>query len=248
MDLQEAIHRNTSNIATSSFPPDYSESSEECPSYSCSIAHSSTLFMKRELSTPSTLSTCRKWRAVHAEVYGTMLQVRVLHGCSNASRHQQIISAIQGSPPSFARSPTCKYTLQGGQAGIAFEYTKRKFVFRVRAEAEQFLLLTDTLPSMLEWIEVLNAAINISLPIESREMLVQRTVPRPPNTKSFVLNYSIKHKLLKLWAKRTPSTISASQIPGDRKEELRSVQFTAEIQERVSSELSVRIDTPISSR
>lgn len=201
MATREAIHDNKLKSTPSTLPPSYSESSETCPSYSCSVAHSSTLLMKRELSTPTTISARRNWKAVHAEVCGTLLRVRALQGIGSQSHHLQRLPARQGSPPSHSDPPSQVYTLQGGEAGIAADYAKRKFVFRVRAGAEQFLLAADTLSNMLKWIEALNAAINTSLPLDMRRMPNHRTLPRPSIRDTPRQDGSMKRKFLKLWAK-----------------------------------------------
>lgn len=198
MATGDAIHDSISKSTPSSLPPTYSESSETCPSYSCNVAHSSNLLMKRELSFPTTISARRNWKAVHAEVCGTVLRVRTLQSTCSQYYHQQRLSARQESPPSYSNSPSQVYTLQGGEAGIAADYAKRKFVFRVRAEAEQFLLAADTLSNMLEWIEVLNTAINISLPLDMRRMPNQKTLPRPSIQGTLRQDVSMKRKFLKL--------------------------------------------------
>jgi hypothetical protein len=46
----------------------------------------------------------------------------------------------------------------------------KAFVIRVRAEREQFVLAAESAESMLEWVEGLNQGIDISAPLEVRQM------------------------------------------------------------------------------
>jgi len=87
-------------------------------------------------------------------------------------------SAISAVASSSSSSPTCpsqnqnhipsifskafqssnvllrKYTLQYAESGLGSDYLKRRNVMRVRAEGEQFLLQTDSVMSVVNWIEV----------------------------------------------------------------------------------------------
>ncbi|GAB7351717.1 hypothetical protein MBLNU459_g2305t1 [Dothideomycetes sp. NU459] len=105
-----------------------------------------------------------------------MLLLRVL-----PSRPHQLWNRLRerlyGTDTTSRRHATKAYTLQGGEAGIATDYGKQPFVIRVRAEAEQFLLSASTLSTMLEWVDKLSAAIDISLPLELRRMPKYRTLP-----------------------------------------------------------------------
>lgn len=153
---------------------DYStdtDSSEDCPNYSCSVTLSATMHMKRELSNPRTPAPNRSWKRVHVELRGTILLIRTIMRTSFRAKHGH------ASPPPYQRCESPPYTLQGGEAGVAADYKIRPFVIRVRAEAEQFLLAADTLAMMLEWTDKLNAAIAISLPLESRMEPKYRTLP-----------------------------------------------------------------------
>ncbi|PWN30196.1 hypothetical protein BDZ90DRAFT_257289 [Jaminaea rosea] len=70
------------------------------------------------------------------------------------------------------------YTLQGAESGLAADYFKRRHVVRVRAEGEQFLLQTVSDRHVVDWIEALQAATNISQDLESRAMPKFITLPR----------------------------------------------------------------------
>ncbi|SJX63492.1 uncharacterized protein SRS1_14248 [Sporisorium reilianum f. sp. reilianum] len=70
------------------------------------------------------------------------------------------------------------YTLQGAESGLAADYLKRRHVVRVRAEGEQFLLQTRTDRHVVDWIEALQAATNVSVDLEKRPMPKFITLPR----------------------------------------------------------------------
>jgi len=54
----------------------------------------------------------------------------------------------------------------------------REFVFRLRLEGEQFLLCCSSQEDMLDWVEQLCSAIDISPPIEDRSEPRNKTLPR----------------------------------------------------------------------
>lgn len=62
------------------------------------------------------------------------------------------------------------YTLQHAESGLGNDYLKRKNVIRVRLEGEQFLLQAPDIPSVVDWIEGLHAATDVSLDIDERPM------------------------------------------------------------------------------
>ncbi|GAC75154.1 hypothetical protein PANT_14c00066 [Moesziomyces antarcticus T-34] len=70
------------------------------------------------------------------------------------------------------------YTLQSAESGLAADYLKRRHVVRVRAEGEQFLLQTRSDRHVVDWIEALQAATNVSMDLESRAMPKFITLPR----------------------------------------------------------------------
>lgn len=138
--------------------------SEVCPSYSCTTTISCNLLTKYELEAPSVPSSNRKWFPAHIEVIGTMLNISV----SPSKRHLRSLRSL--TIRSQSDCVTRNYTLQGAEVGIASDYKKRRFVIRVRAEAEQFLLEVESLSVLLNVIRVLETAIDLSLPLESRKM------------------------------------------------------------------------------
>lgn len=70
------------------------------------------------------------------------------------------------------------YTLQNAESGLAADYLKRKNVVRVRAEGEQFLLQAKDDRGVIDLIEALQAATNVSLDLDVRALPKFITLPR----------------------------------------------------------------------
>lgn len=226
------LHAKTSSLT---LPPAYTSGRgdhEECPDYSCSVNHSSTLLMKYEFDGPTSASKDRSWKPVNVELRGTLLLVRRTPSRpTKLYRRLSGVDAQQAQGP-VSRSETRSFTLQGGEAGIAADYEKRAFVIRIRAEGEQFLLALGTLSSMLEWVDRLNTAIDISMPLESRRMPRNRTLPRDNVVSTMVLKSSVFMKTCALatrfwyghglelskamWSRATVSPISRADLQQQR--------------------------------
>ncbi|CAH7681749.1 expressed protein [Phakopsora pachyrhizi] len=70
------------------------------------------------------------------------------------------------------------YTLQNAESGLAADYLKRKYTVRVRAEGEQFLLQAKDDRGVIDLIEALQAATNVSLDLDVRPLPKFITLPR----------------------------------------------------------------------
>ncbi|BGP40009.1 hypothetical protein JCM10450v2_003989 [Rhodotorula kratochvilovae] len=70
------------------------------------------------------------------------------------------------------------YSLQNAESGLAADYIKRKHVVRVRAEGEQFLLQAKDDRGVIDLIEALQAATNVSLDLDARPLPKFITLPR----------------------------------------------------------------------
>lgn len=71
-----------------------------------------------------------------------------------------------------------EYTLQHAESGLGTDYTKRRNVIRVRMEGEQFLLQARDVNEVIKWIEALQAAANIALDLDERQMPRGPVFPR----------------------------------------------------------------------
>lgn len=129
------------------------------PHYVCSVSLAANLLLKPELDDPQTASFHRRWSRVHAELCGTKLILR--------------------SEKGTGANDCITYTLQGAEAGLAADYQRRSFVIRVRAEGHQFLLAAGALAAAVDWVDKLNAAINVSLQLDDRPEPKYTTLLRP---------------------------------------------------------------------
>ncbi|KXT10829.1 hypothetical protein AC579_1947 [Pseudocercospora musae] len=143
--------------ADSTEPPPYSDNYENCssqlPEYTCSVLLVAPLLLKCEFDTPFTPSLVRNWERVTAVLRGTKLEFR-------------------------KKGRRITFGLHAAEVGLALDYRRRSNVIRVRAEGYQFLLATPSLAECLRWIEGISLGVVISDPIEERNDLLPRTVPR----------------------------------------------------------------------
>lgn len=70
------------------------------------------------------------------------------------------------------------YSLQRAESGLAADYIKRKNVVRVRLGGEQFLIQCVDQAHVVAWIEALQAATNVALDLDVRQMPKFITLPR----------------------------------------------------------------------
>ena len=70
------------------------------------------------------------------------------------------------------------YSLQYAESGLAADYVKRPHVVRVRAEGEQFLLQANDDRGVIDLVEALQAATNVSLDLDARPLPKFITLPR----------------------------------------------------------------------
>ncbi|TIC06384.1 hypothetical protein E3Q08_01298 [Wallemia mellicola] len=92
---------------------------------------------------------------------------------------------INAPPNNIRYAPTLlrSYSLQNAESGLAADYVKRRNVIRVRLLSdkgvkEQFLIQAYDQSSVIDWIEALQAATNVSLDLDSRPMPKLTTLPR----------------------------------------------------------------------
>lgn len=113
-------------------------------------------------------------------LHGTALNVYACHkdwGWGRTKRDGPNISP--DSPPWIRRAALERsYSLLHADVGIAADYRKRRYVIRVRAETDQFLLSCIELQTHLRWLEALFAAIDVAAPIDDREFPRDQSIPR----------------------------------------------------------------------
>lgn len=168
------------------FPPDYKtlapivprfpilpreeEGKEKLPGYTPSIFKQGLLIRKQELNSPFLPSPQRHWHAVHVELNNTQLNVFAALKYNHIEEHKKSKYAIG----KLLRS----YTLQYADVGVANDYTKKPYVIRLRVESEQFLLECSSQEDCIVWINVLQMAIDLALPLEERKLPKYRSIPR----------------------------------------------------------------------
>ncbi|KAG9095550.1 hypothetical protein FRC06_009691 [Ceratobasidium sp. 370] len=98
--------------------------------------------------------------------------------------HNQASSSFTSSLPHFNppfSSPNAlvrHYTLQKAESGLGSDYYKKRNVIRVRCEGEQFLLQTESVMQVVDWIEALQAGTNVALDLDERPMTKPPPFPR----------------------------------------------------------------------
>ncbi|EJD51343.1 hypothetical protein AURDEDRAFT_57318, partial [Auricularia subglabra TFB-10046 SS5] len=69
-----------------------------------------------------------------------------------------------------AREPIRVYSLQHAESGLGSDYVKKQHVVRIRAEGEQFLIQLGSVEEVVQWVEGLQAAANVALDLDERQM------------------------------------------------------------------------------
>ncbi|KZF25085.1 hypothetical protein L228DRAFT_61276 [Xylona heveae TC161] len=154
------------------------EGAELLPCYSCSLSAEAVFPMKKELHSQFRTAGSRQWNKVYVVLRGTMLNVhRVKHVGHHPFGHGPEPDAEDPLRGVAAGQLIRSYTLQHAEVGIAVDYKKLPSVIRIRAETDQFLLSCGTVEIFLHWLEQLNAAISLALPLDERTLPSYRTLP-----------------------------------------------------------------------
>ncbi|KAI9806249.1 MAG: hypothetical protein M1825_006364 [Sarcosagium campestre] len=153
------------------------DGTEALPSYTCSL-HAESLFdRKQEMKNPFERADIRTWDKVFVILRGPALQVYKLKRPSIFTDDSNMNHFAQ-LPAGMAGTLTKSYSLQHAEVGIAEDYVKRPYVIRIRAETDQFLLSCDDTNTFIHWLESLNVAIGLALPLEERSLPPNETIPR----------------------------------------------------------------------
>jgi hypothetical protein len=170
------------------------------PPYSCSVELSGVLGVRPELSSPFHVSGCRDWYDAFVVLQGTQLSIYRVKSPGLLSKNRQptkgrfiqsytLQHAEVGVASDFKKtalipkSPLAHLVPASTRQKLyetdphMFEPV-REHVIRLRLETEQFLICPTSQDSMLNWIESLCAAIDISAPIEDRSEPRYRSLPR----------------------------------------------------------------------
>ncbi|KAL2074152.1 hypothetical protein VTL71DRAFT_7930 [Oculimacula yallundae] len=157
--------------------PREDEGREVLPPYSSAISIQNVFLMKMELEGAVHQATDRNWYRVVVTLQGTALKFHKFKGSA------LFAGKDDGGKPSDSmaskKGPFLKsYNLQHADVGIAADYLKKRFVIRVRAEADQFLLSCNKIETFVLWLQSLFAAIDLAPPLDDREIPRDLSIPR----------------------------------------------------------------------
>ncbi|OBT61767.1 hypothetical protein VE03_09097 [Pseudogymnoascus sp. 23342-1-I1] len=164
------------NRSTVNITPRVEEGRETLPPYTCDLTLKAYFMRKSELegphlqppsehSNPLRRAPMRTWHRVHVTLQGTSLTI---NPCPRIN--------LKRSRP--VTPPRC-YSLQHAEAGIASDYLKRRYVIRLRVEADQLLLASDDATAHIAWLEALAAAIDLAPSLDERSLPEDASLPRP---------------------------------------------------------------------
>lgn len=142
------------------------EGNEELPDYTCSVFRSSIVNQKIECVYPGLPAKKREWVKIYTVLFGTVMRTYLIQPNGSLSINFSL------------DIPHREYTLQYAEAGIATDYVKKKYVLRVRAEGEQFLMQCASEDERDGWVEAIQAGSSIALALEDRNMPKYVTLPR----------------------------------------------------------------------
>ncbi|KAK3340984.1 hypothetical protein B0H65DRAFT_278041 [Neurospora tetraspora] len=150
------------------------------PKYSCDV-HAEGVFMRKmEIEHTIKRAEVRNWQMVYVELRGTALNIySVKKERTWFSPRHDGPDISPDSPPWVKKASLEKsYCLQHADAGIAADYRKRRYVIRLRAETDQFLLSCVELKTFVKWLDCIFAAINVAAPIDERDFPRDQSIPR----------------------------------------------------------------------
>jgi len=183
-----------SSIIPSDAPPDYDaflespslrrrfniqpredEGREILPPYSSAISLRAVFLRKMELEGAVHRAQNRNWYRVFVTLQGTAL---TFHKCKVPGMFGKSRSSPDFPAGTTKGSLLQSYNLQHADVGIAADYLKKRYVIRVRAEADQFLLSCHKIETFVLWLQSLFAAIDLAPPLDDREIPRDLSVPR----------------------------------------------------------------------
>ncbi|KAF1992009.1 hypothetical protein K402DRAFT_321780, partial [Aulographum hederae CBS 113979] len=171
------------------------------PEYSCSVHQEGIVGVKFEFSSPFVTCPESRWHDVYAVLSGTKLHLHRLKTRKCILRRARRPTAgrvlktysLQHAEVGLAtdvkelelipKSALAKLIPMSARQRVyetdphVFK-TVREYVIRLRAEGEQILLCARSQEEMLDWVEKLCAAIDISHPLEDRSEPRYRSLPR----------------------------------------------------------------------
>ncbi|KAK6088351.1 ph domain-containing protein [Seiridium cupressi] len=153
---------------------------EPLPQYTCDVQLEGVFNMKMEIVDTIKRAPARNWRAMFVQLEGTKLSIYSIKKDWGLSRSSRTGAEVFADNPPWIQKGTLEktYTLLHADVGIAADYEKRRYVIRVRAETDQFLLSCIELETFVRWLDALFAAINIAPAIDERDFPRDQSIPR----------------------------------------------------------------------
>lgn len=156
------------------------------PCYTNPFDDAAHVLLKPELTDPTTQWPNRQWFRAVLQLQGTQVLLQRTSGL-----------LLCGRPLS----------LQEAQAGLATDYHKKSFVFRLRVEGYQFLCATGSFAAAISWVDALNAAIAVSVDLDERKEPAYQTMAssRVPMTRNLAINTTNTLRFRQTWSQRKSS-------------------------------------------
>jgi len=159
--------------------PREDEGRETLPPYSSEISLENVFLRKMELEGAVHRAYDRNWCRVYVTLQGTALTFHK-HKSNGyfsgiwSSEGAKADVAVPEKKGHFLKS----YNLQHADVGIAADYYKKRYVIRVRAETDQFLISCFKIETFVKWLQSLVAAIDIAPPLDTRSLPRDLSIPR----------------------------------------------------------------------
>ncbi|KAH7170276.1 hypothetical protein EDB81DRAFT_752814 [Dactylonectria macrodidyma] len=189
---------------------------ETLPEYNTSIALEGVFCKKHEIENTTKRAEDRQWHTVYVKLTGTALNIHEVKKAWSWGRTRDDGPSIDpDNPPWIKKSRLEKsYSLLYADVGIAADYKKRRYVIRIRAETDQFLLSCVELSTFVKWLEGLFAAIDVATPLDDRDFPRDMSIPRIQRIRWF------------RGEDPTPTTVDLSELdlPEDQLDEASSSQ------------------------
>ncbi|KAG6004294.1 hypothetical protein E4U21_001191 [Claviceps maximensis] len=152
---------------------------ESLPSYKITVQLEGVFSKKHEIENTTRRAADRQWHTVFVSLNGTALNVYSAKKDWGWGRSRDGPTICPDNPPWIRKSKLEKsYSLLYADAGIAADYSKRRYVIRIRAETDQFLLSCIELATFIKWLECLFSAIDVAAPIDDRDFPRDMSIPR----------------------------------------------------------------------
>ncbi|KAF7543110.1 hypothetical protein G7Z17_g11001 [Cylindrodendrum hubeiense] len=192
------------------------EEEDELPEYNTSIALEGVFCKKQEIENTTKRAEDRQWHTVYVRLNGTALNIHEVKKAWSWGRTRDDGPSIDPDNPPWIKKSKLErsYSLLYADVGIAADYKKRRYVIRIRAETDQFLLSCVELSTFVKWLEGLFAAIDVATPLDDRDFPRDMSIPRVQRIRWF------------RGEDPTPTTVDLTELdlPEDRLDEASSSQ------------------------